>query len=75
MTLESDGVGERADGSVLVLPIPCQRGPSVKGDVPSGRSQTGDTLNLWNLALVDWDLTELTWLLVPLDRVGAARQT
>jgi len=29
--------------------------------LPYSRSQTGNTLFLWNLVLIDWDLGKLSW--------------
>jgi hypothetical protein len=55
--LQSDGVEERSDGPVLVL--------------PRGAGHSRDSLVFWDDALVYWDLGKLSWLFVPLDRVGA----
>ena len=41
---------------------------------PDSRGQTGNTLVLGNLGLVDRNLGQLSGLLVPLDRLGTDRQ-
>jgi hypothetical protein len=43
-------------------------------DVPDGSGDSGNSVFLGNLGLVDGDLGEFTWLLVELDRLGTGCQ-
>jgi hypothetical protein len=43
-------------------------------DVPNGSGDSGNSVFLRDLGLVDWDLGEFTRLLVELDRLGTGRQ-
>jgi hypothetical protein len=41
-----------------------------RSDIPDGSGDSGNSVFLGDLGLVDWDLGEFTWLLVELDRLG-----
>ena len=75
VALEGNGVGERADSTVCVFPIKSSAKPEGlvgRFDPPNGTGNTRNSELLWDLALVNGDVGELSWWFVEFDGTGTA---
>jgi len=63
-------VGEVSNGTILVFPTSSAHIMVEKRDIPDGSGDSGNSVFLGNLGLIDGDLGEFTRLLVKLDRLG-----